>query len=242
MLNVSELTDLLDKNFKGHAQEALENFYNKLPSVPGEQRPAVLIGMGYNFEYYDALFSLMLSNALFSMSDGDYTPRYRAAQFLLRPFSSEYGIEAGRKLARTHRELYADFYRIVIGEDMDEQYPAGNGNEWLNVSRRWSEAMRESLSRDDQGAWHRAAYNIGYHWAVERLSLFEFLAMRKAWNKMGFEADYLNAHCSVEEEHGDWAEQAVAAFTDPEHPAIKDGIRMHEDHLAGYYNELSSLI
>ena len=59
---------------------------------------------------------------------------------------------------------------------------------------------------------------------------------------MGFQAQYLNTHCIVENMHGDWAQQAVLAFTDPENATIQSGIKTHEEHLAGYYNELSALL
>jgi hypothetical protein len=236
-----EVANALETNFAGDAARALRTFYGNLPSLPETRRPELLTGLGYNFEYYDALFALIMSNTLLSMSDGAYTPRYRAAQFLLRPFCSEYGIEAGRPLTRTHRELYAEFYQRVVGRAMEERYPAGNENPWLAVSRRWADRMKDSLMRPGRDAWNRAAYNIGYHWAVERLSLLEFLEMREAWNGMGFQAPYLDAHCSVEEEHGGWAEQALVAFADPEDPVVQSGIRTHEEHLAGYYHELSDL-
>ena len=232
----------LEDYFNGTSAKALQEFYGNLPSLPEERRAELMLGMGYNFEYYDALFALMMSNVLSSISGVNYTPRYRAAQFMLQPFCSEYGIEAERPLAKTHRELYADFYRRVTGREMDELYPVENTNPWLAVSRYWSEHMKESLICQGQDVNYRATYNIGYHWAVERLSLMEFIEMRKAWQKMGFQAPYLDAHCSVEEEHGDWALQAVLAFTDVENTTIKSGIQAHEEHLAGYYRELNSLL
>lgn len=231
----------LDGLLDGRGERAVQAFYAALPGLPAAGRPALLAGMGYNFECYDALFALMAANVQLSMDGGDYTPRHRAMQNLLLPFASEFGVEPGRPLARAHRELYADFYRRVAGAPLPERY-GGDENPWLAVSRRWARRMSAALACPGMAPLDRAKFNLGYHWAVERLSIDEFAAMRAGWAACGVSAPYLDAHCAVEEEHGAAARAAVLAMAPADDPLVARAAAAHEDHLAGYYAELLALL
>lgn len=220
----------------------MRRFYDELPLLPRQRWPEFLQGVGFNFEHYDALFALMAANVQLSVDALDYSARYRAMQALLQPFCSEFGIEAGRPLSRTHRELYAGFYEAATGAPLPERYARGDANAWLVASRRWAARMSRRLDRAAVSRRDLARYSVGYHWAVEHLSVCEFDLMRVAWAKLGVRADYLDAHCAVEDEHADWATRAVLALAAPGDPVIVRAVRDHEDDLRGFYEDITLIL
>ena len=231
----------LETHFSGSAVESMRAFYRALPGQPRASWPRMMHGMGYNFEFYDALFALVLANVQLSFDEGDYTPRHEAMQAALLPFCSEFGIELGRELRRSHRRLYAQFFEAATGSVMPERYPRGDDNQWLAASRRWAERMRSRLATPG-GSVDCARYSLGYLWAVEHLSVHEFELMRGAWHAVGVEAPYLDAHCEVEGDHDTYATRALLAFGAPEDPLVREAIRAHEADLGGYYAELTTLV
>jgi hypothetical protein len=235
------MSRLLAQHLSGEAHRALRGFYAVLPSVPRDEWPALMHGMGYNFEHYDALFAVMIANLQMALDDCDYTARHRAVQLALLPFCSEYGIELNRDLQHNHRHLYAEFYRIATGQPLPERYPREDDNSWLAVSRRWAARMRDTIACRGAADAERARFNVGYCWAVEHLSIAEFALMRDAWNGLGVRAPYLDAHCAVEDDHNAYASRAVLAFTTADAPAVVEAIRAHEADLAGYYDELTAM-
>lgn len=236
--------EALAAHLRGHAEAAVGEFYSVLPRAPRGSWPTLLHGMGYNFEFYDALFALISSSVQLSLLDpeADYTPRHEAMQNVLQPFASEFGIEAGRPLQRSHRQLYAEFFVRATGEKIPERYTGESP--WLTISRRWAAKMQDRIAPKGEplGSIAGARYALGYHWAVERLSIAEFGAMRDAWRKLGVEAAYLDAHHAVEPEHDECASRAVLVFASASDPRVVEGIRDHEDDLAGYYRELTTLL
>lgn len=229
----------LEQHLGGEAWRAIRAFYGVLPSVPRREWPALMHGMGYNFEHYDALFAMMIANLQMALDDCDYTSRHRAVQLALLPFCSEYGIELKHDLQHNHRHLYAGFYRAATGQNLPERYPREDHNPWLATSRRWAARMRDAIACRDAADAARARYNLGYYWAVEHLSIVELSTMRDAWNGLGVQATYLDAHCAVEDDHNAYAARAVLAFTTADDAEVVRAIRAHEADLAGYYDELT---
>lgn len=234
-------TQAFEANFTGEAERALTRFYGALPTVPRAAWPEMMHGMGYNFEFYDALFALVLASVQLSMSEGDYTPRHQAMQAALLPFCSEFGIELEQGLQRSHRDLYADFFRRATGGPLPERYPRSDENPWLAASKRWTARMRARLEGPSDPL-ERARYALGYLWAVEHLSVREFDLMRDAWHGLGVDAAYLEAHCAVEEEHDAYATRAMLAFCPADDAVLGAAMRDHEEDLGGYYRELLGLM
>jgi hypothetical protein len=162
-------------------------------------------------------------------------------QAALLPFCSEFGIELGKELQRSHRRLYAELFESATGVRMPERYPRGDDNPWLATSRRWATRMRGRLDAP-AGTVERARYSLGYLWAVERLSIHEFEMMREAWSGVGVKAAYLDAHCEVEGDHDTYATRALLAFATPGDAIVREAIRAHEADLGGYYEELGALL
>jgi hypothetical protein len=231
----------LERNFRGTAVESIKAFYDAMLMAPRSSWPRMMHGMGYNFEFYDALFALVLANVQLSFDEGEYTARQEAMQAALLPFCSEYGIELGQRLQSTHRKLYAEFFRAATGAAMPERYARGDDDPWLAASRRWATRMRERLGRPG-GPLERARFSLAYLWAVERLSIPEFETMRTAWSGVGVTAAYLDAHCAVEGEHDTYATRALLAFASPDDPLVGEAVCAHEDDLAGYYAELATIV
>lgn len=228
----------LRRALSGGAANSMRAFYDRLASLAAARRPALLIGMGFNFEFYDALFPLMLANIQLSMDQGDYTARYRALQALLLPYCSEFGIEAGGALRKTHRQLYAEFFAQATGAPYPERYPAADTNPWLLVSLVWTRRMSEAVACPGASSLDRAKFNAGYFWAVEHLSVEEFRLLGEAWGRLGVRSDYLTAHDAVEADHDRWAAEGALLFSPAVDSAFLAGIKAHESHLEGYYREL----
>ncbi|HVY46647.1 MAG TPA: hypothetical protein VHB21_12250, partial [Minicystis sp.] len=215
----------LEWNLTGEASRAMRAFYAALPRVPRGSWPELLHGMGYNFEFYDGLFVLMLANVQLSFDAGDYTPRHRAMQQALIPFCSEFGIELGHGVQRTHRDLYAEFFQIATGRPMPERYPTDDTSPWLAAARRAADEMRLAIQGPRAGSGvKRARFSLGYFWAVEHLSVEEFDLMRAAWRGLGVDAAYLDAHCAVEGDHDAHSTEAVLAFTDARDPIAGEAV------------------
>jgi hypothetical protein len=232
----------LDQHLGGEAHRAIRTFYYEvLPAVPRAEWPVLMHGMGYNFEHYDALFAVVIANLQAALDDSDYTARHHTVQLALLPFCSEYGIELKQDLHHNHRHLFADFYRVATGTKLPERYPSETDNRWLAVSRRWAKRMRSEIACPDVGDAERARFNLGYYWAIENLSIPEMTTMKEAWNGLGVEATYLDAHCAVEEDHNTYATRAVLAFTTWDDEIVVRAIRAHEAHLAGYYRDLIAM-
>jgi hypothetical protein len=231
----------LAEHLSGTALGAMQGFFETMQGVPAHTWSDMFVGLGYNYEYYDTLFALMAGHVQGSLDESGYTARYRAMQSLLRPFASEYGIEPARPLFKTHRQLYAEFYAAVVGRPLPERYPGDERNPWLVTARRWARCMTDTIACADRPALERAKFNLGYHWAVEHLSVFEFELMRTAWRNMGVDATYLNAHCMVEEEHSGCASEAVFALAEPDDPSVSAAIRTHEAELTGFYVDSARL-
>ncbi len=231
----------IERYLRGDAVRAMTAYYARLPELPTTERPALLHGMGYNFEFYDGMFACIAANVQMAMDAIDYTARYQAMQHLLLPFCSEYGIEANRPLLRTHRQLFAEFYQSVAGRAMPQRYDESS-SPWLQTSRRWCRKMARTLSCRGSSPEDRARFNLGYFWAIERLSIDEMELMRQAWGRIGYKAAYLEAHCEVEPDHDRWVTRAVSALCGDQHPQLTSAVAAHEAELAGYYRELTRLL
>lgn len=134
--------------------------YGALPTVPRAAWPTMMHGMGYNFEFYDAPLrararqraALDERGRLHPAAPGDAG---RAPALLLGVRHRAQGL-----LQRSHRDLYADFFRRATGGPLPERYPRSDENPWLAASKRWTSRMRARL----EGASHlleRARYALG---------------------------------------------------------------------------------
>ena len=232
----------LAAHLTGSSLAAILLFCKWLFKLPKSSYPDALLGMGYQYESFDLMFAVIAMSIQETHDESDYKARYQTMQNVLRPFASEYGLEPNRPLLNPHRKLFADFYRITTGEVWPSRYPFDAGNPWLRCGRRWANAMLANLRRSDLGAVDRAKYNLGYHWAVEHLSVAEFDHLKVASHSVGVEAAYLNAHCEVEEEHAGCTAAAVVSFASTDDPLVIRGVRDHEEDLAAFYSECDELI
>ena len=243
--NVNETLSLQNRMasfLSGRARAAVNAFCRRLPELPKEHCPDALLGMGYLCEYFDLLFAVIACNVQATQDESDYKARYRAVQNVLRPFASEFGIEPGRSLLAPHRQLFIKFYEQASGAQWPHHYPAASDNPWLERGRYWSNRMLSHLQRVDLGPMDKAKYNLGYHWAVEFVSIGEFDELTAAWHDLGVRCAYLDAHREVEPEHANCATAAITCFTRPDDPLVIEGIRDHEDDLAGFYTDFIGLL
>ncbi len=232
----------LAAHLRGKAAAAIGQFCRRLPEMPKSAYPDALLGMGYFCESFDLMFAVIAANVQAAQDDSDYEARYLAMQNVLRPFASEFGIEPDRPLLGPHRKLFTEFYRKASGKPWPARYPSDQGNPWLERGRFWSGRMLANLQRTDLAALDKAKYNLGYHWAVEFVSIGEFVELNAAWERLGVRSAWLGAHCEVEPEHASCATAAITSFTSVDDPLVIRGIRDHEDDLAGFYTDFAGLI
>jgi len=226
----------------GISAEAIGSFCAELPNLPKSAYPEALLGMGYLYEAFDLMFAVIAASIQATHDESPYVARYETMQNVLQPFASEYGIEPDRPLQSTHRQLYAEFFTAATGEPWPAGYPRDSASQWLACGRRWTQTMLDRLRGDGLGPIDRAKYNLGYHWAVEALSVGEFDQLIAAWRALGFDAPYMSAHCEVEEEHAGCAIGAVVAFSSVTDQLVIQGARDHELDLAGFYDQCTALI
>ena len=186
------------------------------------------------------MFALIACHVQATVDHSDYVSRYQTMQSLLQPFASEYAIEPNRTLGKTHRQLFAEFYKQATGKVFPSKYP--HSGAWIACGRRWGNAQIARLECNNLSSMDRAKYNLGYHWAVEHLSVNEFDQLLLAWTKLGIVAPYMQAHCEVEEEHAGCAVSAVTSFGSTGDAFVRQGVLDHEDDLAGFYGECATLI
>ncbi|MDL4774080.1 hypothetical protein [Actinomadura xylanilytica] len=232
----------LFEKLPGRSDTSIARFCDELHKLPRSSYAEALLGMGHLYEAFDLMFAIIASSVQATHDVSPYDARYVTMQNVLQPFASEYGIEPGRPLQNTHRKLYAEFYESATGEPWPALYPAHSSSKWLACGRHWTKVMVERLQGDDLDLCQRAKYNLGYHWAVEALSVGEFDHLTAAWQSLGFHAPYMDAHCEVEEEHAGCAIGAVVAFSSVEDPLVVKGARDHESDLAGFYDQCTELI
>lgn len=105
------------------------------------------------------------------------------------------------------------------------------------VGSLWVHAPKSVCPRctTGQGSVRNSQLVLGYHWAVEHLSVCEVDLMRTAWRSMGVDATYLNAHGMVEAEQAGCAAAAVFALAEPDDPVVSAVVRAHEADLTGFY-------
>ncbi|NET34158.1 MAG: hypothetical protein F6K19_19400 [Cyanothece sp. SIO1E1] len=226
----------------GSAKVAIKHFADAIPELPEQAYSDAILGMGYQYESFDMLFTLIAYHIQATHNISDYDARSRCMQNLLQPLCSEYGIEPERPLGSTHRSLYRDFYESVTGQLWPSTYPRNSASSWINTGRYWANRMIENLECHGMDIMDRAKYNLGYHWAAEYLSIIEFGYLRQGWSKMGITPPYLQIHCNVEPEHSACAAHAIVEFTSLNDPLVIRGIRDHEYDLCGFYNENFELI
>ncbi len=226
----------------GSSVKAIQRFCADLPNLPKSQYPDALLGMGHLYEAFDLMFAVIATSIQATHDDSSYVKRYVTMQNVLQPFASEYGIEPDRPLQSTHRKLYADFFTAATGEPWPSRYPRDSKSQWLACGRHWTQTMVDRLQGNGLDPMERAKYNLGYHWAVEALSVNEFDQLIAAWRSLGFDAPYMSAHCEVEEDHAGCAIGAVVAFSSVEDQLVIDGARDHERDLAGFYRQCTDLI
>lgn len=239
---LSALQDSLFAELTGCSETSIRRFCEVLPDLPEASYSECLIGMGYLYEAFDPMFAIITASVLATQDASSYRARYLTVQNVLQPFCSEYGIEHDRPLSNPHRKLFADFFSQATGAEWPDRYPSASDNPWLICGRHWSDVMLARLQRSDLGPVDRARYNLGYHWAVEALSVGEFDLLSEAWRGLGFDAPYMNAHREVEEEHAGCAVGAVICFSSVDDPLVIEGARAHEDDLAGFYQECAGLV
>lgn len=226
----------------GSAKTAMKSFADAIPELPKQSYSDTILGMGYQYESFDILFTLIAYHVQATHDISDYNARFRCIQSLIRPLCSEYGIEPDRPLGTTHRSLYKDFYESATGQIWPSIYPQKSANLWINTGRYWAGRMIQNLECHGMDIMDRAKYNLGYHWAAEYLSIIEYGYLRPAWSKVGITSPYLQIHCNVEPEHSDCAAQAIVEFISLDDPLVIRGIREHEYDLSGFYTENLKLL
>eukprot|EP00955_Chlamydomonas_euryale_P050342 354533-Chlamydomonas_euryale.AAC.10 len=99
-----------------------------------------------------------------------------ALKNLIQPLAGEYGMHNGHAQAKTHRELFSDFFASLFGYPLEALVLA-------DASAPAAQAMWAAMSADittaggraaaGAGAVQQASYALGYNLAIEYLADYE---------------------------------------------------------------------
>ena len=76
--------------------------------------------LAYNLESFNPLFTAAVLKVQNTLGSSDYEARDTALAHLIQPLAGEYGLHHSIPLGNTHRQLFAEFYESVTGEQLSE--------------------------------------------------------------------------------------------------------------------------
>jgi len=237
----------------------LRRFNKALSSLPDDETAVRAImrpvwnELAYNLESFNPLFTAAVLKVQNTLGSSDYEARDTALAHLIQPLAGEYGLHHSIPLGNTHRQLFAEFYESVTGEQLSELL--AQENQPPAAAQALFERMLTDVStgggREDPV--EQASYALGYNLAVEYLAQYEkgwlldsFRELnRRVLAPAGREVEwlFLEVHADGEPEHADLGHAAVAAFA-PEcfKDAVRQGIRDHDTDFSAFYQCLTEML
>ena len=129
--------------------------------------------LAYNLESFNPLFTAAVLKVQNTLGSSDYEARDTALAHLIQPLAGEYGLHHSIPLGNTHRQLFAEFYESVTGEQLSELL--AQENQPPAAAQALFERMLTDVStgggREDPV--EQASYALGYNLAVEYLAQYE---------------------------------------------------------------------
>ncbi|KAK9837328.1 hypothetical protein WJX81_006507 [Elliptochloris bilobata] len=257
LISREDLQSLEAELDSGESVKALRRFNDNLRQLPAEcweerLRP-VMNELAYNLESFNPAFAAVLLQVQCTIGRSDYVARDGALKALIQPLAGEYGMHNGEAQAKTHRELFSEFYADLMREPL-EALLADNPAPAASVA--FFECMLADIVGGSGAAdpVEKASYALGYNLAIEYLADYE-----KTWMLDSFRALdarvlapqgrrlrewlFLEVHAEGEAEHAALGHVAVAGFVPATHVGLlRRAMRDHDRDFAAFYNHLAALL
>ena len=235
---------------------ALRRFHSLLEQLPADQVHSrlapVWAELCYNLESFNPVFTAVLLKVQCTLGQSDYVRRDAALQCLIVPLAGEYGLAAEYKLGKTHRQLFADFYASVTGQEL-EAFLATRP-ESPHAEHFFSAMLNDVANGGGQAdAMAQASYALGYNLAVEYLAAYEKTWMLDAFRVLndrvlaaqGKTLDwvFLEVHAVGEPMHAELGHAAVTSMVPADHVHIlRTAMADHDRDFAAFYNACADLL
>mmetsp|Transcript_17101 Transcript_17101/g.47724 ORF Transcript_17101/g.47724 Transcript_17101/m.47724 type:complete len:333 (+) Transcript_17101:92-1090(+) len=210
----------------------------------------VLRELAYNLESFNPLFTAVLLKVQCGIGATDYVRRDHALKNLIQPLAGEYGMHNGEPQARTHRELFSEFYQSLMGEPLEEMMRE-------DAAPALSVAAFDAMLKDvmtagstDADVVEQGSYAMGYNLAIEYLADYEKTWMLDSFrelhrNHMAHDLDwtFLTVHAEGEAEHAAIGHEAVESLVPSAHVGlVRKAMRDHDRDFAKFYNALAAML
>eukprot|EP00803_Ostreobium_quekettii_P000489 evm.model.scf_238EXC.1 EVM.evm.TU.scf_238EXC.1 scf_238EXC:2099-7356(+) len=204
----------------------------------------------YNLESFNPAFAAVVLKVQSTIGHSWYFRRDAALKQLIQPLAGEYGMHNDEPQAKTHRELFSNFYESLFEEPLERLLEAGQ----RPIA---SELLFEQMMRDINGGGEctdlveQASYALGYNLAIEFLADYEKTWMiesfqelnRRIFGPLGKKLDwvFMEIHAEDEKVHAEIGHDAVLSFVPAAHEAtVLRAMRDHDRDFAVFYNKLAS--
>jgi hypothetical protein len=244
----------------GASIAALRRFNNNLrdlePSNWEAKLRPVMAELAYNLESFNPAFTAVLLAVQSTIGITDYVRRDMALKNLIQPLAGEYGMHNGELQAKTHRELFSEFYADLMKESLERllaesEAPVGGQLLFQQMMRDLSPVSADRAVRDPV---EQASYAMGYNLAIEYLADYE-----KTWMLDSFRAlddailapagrplkewVFLEVHAEGEAEHAAIGHDAVAMLVPAEHEGVlRRAMLDHDRDFSAFYNRLADML
>ncbi|CAK0787163.1 hypothetical protein CVIRNUC_010379 [Coccomyxa viridis] len=241
----------------GESIKALRRFNRLLANLPADswepRLRAVMAELAYNLESFNPAFTAVLLKVQSTIGHSDYVARDLALKHLIQPLAGEYGMHNGQEQAKTHRELFSEFYADLLKEPLEEVLavsPRPTASVQL-FQRMMHDILTGGQTTDpiDQ-----ACYAMGYNLAIEYLADYEktwmldsFRSLNKrvlhAQNRPLMEWLFLEVHAEGEAEHAAIGHAAVVGFVPAQkQEVLRRAMMDHDRDFAVFYNILADML
>ncbi|KAK9823224.1 hypothetical protein WJX72_001167 [[Myrmecia] bisecta] len=258
----------------GLSLPALRRFSTNLESLPADQWEAklrpVMHELAYNLESFNPAFTAVLLKVQSSIGFSDYVQRDMALKNLIQPLAGEYGMHNGQEqakthrelfsefyadlpLTKTHRELFSEFYADLLGEPLEAAL--GRNARPVASVELFGQMMRDLMSGGRcSDPVEQASYAMGYNLAIEYLADYEKTWMLDSFRVLNEkvlqpagrtlnEWVFLEVHAEGEAEHAAIGHDAVVGFVPAGHAAIlRRAMLDHDRDFSAFYNKLADML
>jgi hypothetical protein len=246
----------------GASIAALRRFNDNLAKLDAatwetKLRP-VMNELAFNLESFNPAFTAVLLRIQSTIGCSDYVRRDMALKKLIQPLAGEYGMHNGELQAKTHRELFSDFYADLMHEPLQTSV---NQSSHPAASLLFQQMMRDLTTnpqrRQDGGemsSMEMASYAMGYNLAIEYLADYEKTWMLDSFRTLNnqvlapagrslTEWLFLEVHAEGEAEHAAIGHDAVATLVPAEHEHLLRGAMLdHDRDFSAFYNKLADML
>uniref|UniRef100_A0A061RDK2 Iron-containing redox enzyme family protein n=1 Tax=Tetraselmis sp. GSL018 TaxID=582737 RepID=A0A061RDK2_9CHLO len=254
LVNRETLRELEAELDRSESVSALRRFNTLLAGLDESSwrtklRP-VLRELAYNLESFNPLFTAVLLKVQCGIGETDYVRRDNALKNLIQPLAGEYGMHNGEPQAKTHRELFSEFYESLMGEPLEELMREDPAPE---LSRKAFQAMLgDVMSAGGKASCvvEQGSYALGYNLAIEYLADYEKTWMLDAFRELHGRVmnkelswTFLEIHAEGEAEHAAIGHAAVENLVPSSHVGLlRQAMRDHDRDFAAFYNALADML